>query len=120
MTIKSVKKVLNFNIQHLQVMCQKTVFHVTVTSLLPTSLHGIGSFLRSYQSLSSSRNSLLCMEREGSLSQLQEPATDAYPESNVVQTFPSSFPKMQSNITLPSTHSLLSGLFPSEFLIKIF
>jgi hypothetical protein len=53
------------------------------------------------------------MEPENSLPCSQEPSTDPYPEPD--QSTPSYLSKIHSNIILPPTLGLPSGLFPSGF-----
>jgi hypothetical protein len=56
------------------------------------------------------------MEHEGSLSYSQQPATGPYHETDASNpNLPSYFPKIYSNIIIPSTPRLPSGLFLSDF-----
>jgi hypothetical protein len=51
-----------------------------LTYLLTYLLHGAGYYLKSWLSLSASKNTLLFMEPEGSVPCSQKPATGPYPE----------------------------------------
>jgi hypothetical protein len=84
---------------------------------------GAESFLRSWQSLSYSRNYVPFMEPEGSLPCSQQSITGSYHEpdesSPQLPTFPPYCPKIHFNIIFPSTNSLPGGLFPSDLPIKM-
>ena len=55
------------------------------------------------------------METEISLPCSQQPATYPHPEADPIHALSSYLLKIHFNITLPSTPSLPSGLFPSRF-----